>query len=120
MKKKNHFKSPVLGTKKADKGKVSYSSIPQLSLREVAKVMTYGKNKYGKFNYSKGIEYTRLYDACQRHLTSWLMGENIDESKTNHLANAAANLLMLLDQILTNVGKDDRNSTYRKKNKGKN
>lgn len=101
-------------TKKNDNGKPSFSNVPQKALWEVMKAFKYGEAKYGKYNHSEGCEHTRLVDANIRHSMQYLMGEDIDESKTHHLANAAANCLMALDQILNKTGNDNRNKAYKK------
>lgn len=97
---------------KFDTGKPQFSLIPQEALLEVAKVFTYGAEKYGVFNYSNGMEYLRYIDAAQRHINQWLRGEDIDESETNHLSNAIASLMMVLDNQKTNKGIDNRNKIY--------
>lgn len=75
----------------------------------MAKVMTMGANKYGDYNWLKGMDWSRLYDAQSRHMNAWVRGINIDdESGLNHLAHAAANCLMLLEYELRKLGKDDR------------
>lgn len=100
---------------KNDEGKPSFSMIPQKAILEVAKTFTHGANKYGKFNYSKGMEFTRYLDAAQRHLNSVLQGEDLDiDSGCLHLANAIASLLMALDNQLTRSIIDDRNEIYKK------
>ncbi|MEK6880832.1 MAG: dATP/dGTP diphosphohydrolase domain-containing protein, partial [Nanoarchaeota archaeon] len=55
---------------KFDQEKPQMSLIPSLSLIEVAKVMTHGAKKYSAHNWMKGFDWTRLYDAAQRHLTA--------------------------------------------------
>ena len=99
-------------TKKFDKGKPDFTLIPQEALLEVAKVFTYGANKYGVFNYSYGTGFRRYVAAANRHINQWLRGEDIDESGTNHLSNAIASLMMVLDNQKTNKGTDDRNKVY--------
>jgi len=101
-------------TKKDDIGKPDFTLIPQEALLEVAKVFSHGATKYGKFNYSLGTDYSRYVAACHRHLNTWLMGENLDEIGTNHIGNAIASLMMLLDNIKTNIGIDDRNKVYQR------
>jgi hypothetical protein len=98
--------------KKFDEGKVGFSNVPRMALVQVAKVMTHGCNKYGKFNYSGTIESSRLTDALERHLHEYLIGKDIDESSYHHLAHVAANALMLLDNIITGKVIDDRNKVY--------
>jgi hypothetical protein len=104
---------------KHDQEKVSYTTIPQLALREVAKSFTHGKVKYGMYNYSKGMENTRLIDAALRHITEFLLGNDLDEdSKRHHLSNAAASIMMALENSLSKNEEDLRNPLYKKmKNK---
>lgn len=110
------MKDEVLALK-FDEGKPGYSNIPRLALNEVAKVMTHGQLKYGKYNYSGEIESSRLTDALERHLNQYLTNENIDESSYHHIAHVAANALMLLDGILTNKVLDNRNKAYNNENR---
>lgn len=97
---------------KHDESKPRFSLVPQLALDEVIKGFEHGANKYGVFNYSEGMDHMRYYDALMRHNRAWLKGEDIDESGIHHLALVVCNGLMLLDNILTNKGKDTRNKIY--------
>jgi len=100
----------VLESKKNDQGKPLMSLIPPYAKEEIAKVLTFGANKYGLHNWNKtGFSYTRLLSACERHLTSFEKGENLDpESGISHLAHAACNLMFLLEQLNNGKGTDDR------------
>ena len=102
--------------KKFDQGKEKFTMIPQLAIREVAKVFTHGAEKYGEFNYSGKGDVLRYMDALQRHTNQYLTGEDIDESGVHHLACVAANALMALDGILNKSINDNRNKAYGKKN----
>ena len=85
--------------------------LPPRAKWEVAKVMTFGARKYGKENYlaGEGFEWRRIMDAVERHQEQWKMGIDTDEeSGLPHLAHAAAGLLMLLESVMTNKGRDDR------------
>ena len=94
--------------------KPKMSLIPQLAMKEVAKVLTYGEAKYERFNYSKEQYTTTYIDACLRHVNEFLMNKNIDdESGLNHLAHAAANLLICLDNFINKNYIDDRNPHYK-------
>lgn len=107
------YENLIEETLKFDEGKTCLSDVPQLSLMSVAKVFNYGSKKYSKFNYSGGTFWLRYYDACQRHLNSWMVGEDIDESTNHHLDHAIASLMMLRENIHLNKGTDDRNKTYK-------
>lgn len=100
---------------KDDQGKEKYTMIPQLALKQVAKVFTHGADKYGDFNYSKQCDVLRYIDAMQRHTNQYLTGEDMDESGVHHLACVAANALMALDGILNETMIDNRNKFYGKK-----
>lgn len=103
------------GATKHDKGKPSFSSIPQLALLEVAKGFTHGKDKYGLFNYSGEMEVLRYIDALDRHKNQYLTyvdKDDIDVSGVHHLALVACNALMALDAILTKKAIDNRNKVY--------
>ena len=100
-------------TLKFDEGKPCISDIPQLSLISLAKVFNYGAKKYSKFNYSGGTEWLRYYDATQRHMNSWMTGEDVDESTHNHIDHAIASLMMLRENMHLKTGVDNRNSIYK-------
>jgi len=90
---------PVTGGLKYDGGKTMLGLFPPLALEEVSKVLTYGAQKYAKHNWSKGIVYSRLYDASLRHLNSWnnsYESDLDDESGISHLAHAICCLSFLL------------------------
>lgn len=96
------------GAIKNDRAKVSYSDLPPIALEQVAKAFNYGAEKYSKFNYMKGMEYLRYYDACFRHLQEWRKGNDMDESGNTHLSHAVASLLMLMENINLSTGTDNR------------
>ena len=79
---------------KNDKGKAPLHMIPEVSLIGMAEAFAYGAIKYERFNYRKGLSYTRLTDSLRRHTLAYLAGEDIDEDSGLHhtkliLANAA-------------------------------
>jgi hypothetical protein len=100
---------------KYDDNKPSFSDLPQKALLSVVKSFNYGAKKYKKFNYSGNIESLRLYDACQRHLHSWMISDDVDESGNSHLSHAIASLLMLEDGIINGTIVDTRNPIYKNK-----
>ena len=95
---------------KYDAGKPTTSLLPSQPLLEIAKVLDYGAKKYEAHNWTKGIKYSRVLSAAQRHMLAWNEGESLDpESKLSHLAHAACNLLFLLDYEARNMVEfDDR------------
>lgn len=78
--------------------KIRPELLPSKATEEVMKVFTFGAEKYGDFNWRKGLEFSRLWGAAQRHQMSFWQGEDIDkESGLPHVAHAIANLMMLLE-----------------------
>ena len=70
--------------------------------------MEYGIEKYERNNWKKGMEWSRLIDAGQRHLLAILNGEIIDKDSGNtHLAHFFGSAHMLLGNIILNVGTND-------------
>lgn len=99
---------------KHDNGKLRLELIPVEVLNAMARAFTYGANKYGDWNWSKGIAHSRLYGAAFRHMTAYFNGQDFDEESGNHhLDHALASLAMLKASIDNNLGKDDR-PTYQK------
>lgn len=97
------------GGKKFDNEKPPLDLIPYEAEEAIAQVLKYGKEKYGRANWAKGIEYSRLIAATKRHLGKFNKGEDIDpEFGLNHIAHAACNLIMLLWMIENRPDMDDR------------
>ena len=94
---------------KDDGGKLRYDLIPPFALEELARVFSYGAEKYGARNWEAGLDWSRLFAAAQRHLWSWWAGEDEDEETSiSHLAHAAWNCLALLEFARTHPERDDR------------
>lgn len=86
------------GTKeKTGKPQVHY--VPYESIVMTSNAFTYGAGtKYGPYNWMKGIPFSEVYDALQRHLGKWfspLFSDIDEESGLNHLDHAGADLSML-------------------------
>lgn len=75
-----------------------------------ALAMEYGANKpeYGRNNWKKGMAWSRLIDAGQRHLLAIIDGEHEDRDSGNtHLAHVYGSIHMLLGNYVLNVGEND-------------
>lgn len=95
--------------KKNDEGKPPLTLFPRTALEQAAEVFAFGANKYGKYNYKQGFEYTRLLDAALRHVNAYADGEDLDpESGKSHLAHALCSIAMLLECQKIGTAKDDR------------
>lgn len=94
---------------KYDTGKLRFDLIPPKVIQELAEVYTMGAAKYEPRNWEKGIEYSRIYAAVQRHLNQYWAGQNLDEeSGLPHLAHAMWGMAALLEFERTHTEMDDR------------
>lgn len=97
---------------KFDQDKPDMTLVSRVFVEGVAKCMMFGANKYGRHNYLKGMQLTRLLAAAQRHIKAFEDGENIDsDSGLDHLTHAAANINMILNLKRHNKLDDDRYCT---------
>lgn len=82
---------------KHDEDKVRMDLLSPLFLLNTADVLTYGAKKYEAHNWLKGINYSRVFAAMQRHLWAWWNGEENDpETGLSHLSHASCCLMFLL------------------------
>jgi hypothetical protein len=94
---------------KHDQQKIRWDLVPFDAVNEIAKVLTFGAEKYAARNWEKGMDWSRAFGALQRHLTRWFHGQDKDkETRLTHLANAGCCLFFLLAWELRKVGTDDR------------
>lgn len=86
------------GGHKNDSGKARYALFPAQCLREAVDILTQKASFYGANNWKSGLDYSRCYDALQRHLYAWwVLGEEIDEDTgKHHLGCAMCNIAFLL------------------------
>lgn len=84
-------------------------AVDPLALLEVAKVAGFGGQKYARYNFMRGYDWSLSYDALQRHLNLFWAGEDADpESNLPHLAHAAWHCLALLHFSRNHPTFDDR------------
>jgi len=105
---------------KFDYGKLKHHLLDKEAIDELVRVLMMGADKYGDYNWTGGMDWTRCYDAAKRHMESWLFGEDIDpESGLNHLAHAMCNMMFLLAYQKHGLGSDDRPTYARCENNEK-
>ena len=76
---------------------------------ELGRVAGMGANKYARFNYLRGFDWSLAYDAMQRHANLFWAGEDRDpESGLPHIAHANWMSGALLSFYLRGLGTDDR------------
>jgi hypothetical protein len=90
--------APTTGSKH-DSGKPLMGAVPPNALLAVARVLTFGAEKYGRDNWRKveNVE-TRYLDAALRHINAYQRGEAADpESGESHLTHAVCSLMFMLE-----------------------
>lgn len=94
---------------KDDLGKPPIHLVPRSFIEGVALGFNYGTFKYEKWNWRKGLRWSRLGDAAMRHIIAFMDGEDIDEdSGLSHLDLAGCNIAMLKAHAVEKLGEDDR------------
>lgn len=94
-----------------NENKLRYDLIPQEFLTELAKVFTYGAEKYGVDNWRKGLSWRDCLASAKRHLEEFAIGNDYnvdDDPNLLHVANAAANLAMIAAYYKIYPQGDDR------------
>jgi hypothetical protein len=79
-----------------NQGKLEYSMLDLTKLAEAVKVLMFGKQKYARDNWKKGMNTSSIIDSLMRHLSAIQNGEVIDpESGLSHLGHLQCNALFL-------------------------
>lgn len=79
------------------KNKLQYDLIPPEVTKSLAKVLTYGANKYSPNNWKNCKDKDIYISALYRHIEEWRSGnKNDDETGFNHLEHALCNLAFLV------------------------
>ena len=82
--------------KKFDQGKLEHHLLSSDALNGLIEILMFGKERYGAFNWAKGLTYSRVYDALERHIKAWWNGENLDpDSHKSHLYHVLCNAMFL-------------------------
>lgn len=81
-------------------------SIPTRQLPGVARVLAFGAAKYAPRGWERGIQYSRIFAAAQRHAAYVAAGELVDpESGQAHESHFWCNVLFLV--VFTTRGRTD-------------
>ena len=92
-----------------DKKIAQLGALDPRALLALAEIAGAGAEKYDRYNFLKGYDWSLSYDACQRHLNLFWAGDDLDEeSGQPHLAHAAWHCLAMLSFYLRDLGDDDR------------
>lgn len=94
---------------KADNGKASCDLLSPVAMLGTAKVLDFGKAKYGSHNWRKGLSWGRIISALLRHTLAFMSGEDLDpESGLPHVDHIACNVMFLQEFYRTRKDLDDR------------
>ena len=81
---------------------LTYTSL----LKEISKVRSYGKKKYGSYDDWKTTEVIQHLNAAVRHIRDVIDGEDFDQgSGYLHLSHAACNIMFEIERFL-NIDED--------------
>ena len=89
---------------------VKFIGSPEDAMVAATRAMEYGASKpeYGRNNWKKGFEWSRLIDAAMRHGLAITSGEVIDKDSGNeHVAHMLGAINMLLGNRDMNIGVND-------------
>lgn len=103
---------------KADETKPVTSLISGVATMALGDVLTYGMRKYDAHNWRKGMIWSRLISALERHMCAFKDGEDIDpESGLPHVDHILCNAMFLSEAFRDMKHMDDRyiRPVYRKK-----
>lgn len=88
---------------------VQLHALPRVAAEELGRVYAFGAAKYADYNFRKGYEWSKSWDAAMRHLLAFWDGEDLDpESGLPHLAHAMWHCASLLSFATEHPGFDDR------------
>lgn len=96
-------------------GKDRLGLIPPFAREQIAKILTYGADKYtvgdvkGDNNWKNGLDWTGVIDSLERHLNKFKACKDYDEeTKALHIAHVAVNAIFLTEYHKIAPQKDDR------------
>jgi hypothetical protein len=97
-----------------NKGKLEWSLVDFESLEGMVEVLMFGKEKYGAFNWQKGLKTTEICESLMRHLFAYLSGEDKDpETELDHISHIMCNAMFLSYMDSRRRDLDTRNTCYK-------
>ena len=80
---------------KFDDNKLQFGLLPPEIKLYFAEVLTFGAQKYAPDNWKK-VDVKRYYDAFERHMNAFQLGEKLDsDSGLHHLKHALTNMMFI-------------------------
>lgn len=93
---------------KLDQDKVRMDLLSPIALEKIARVMTFGADKYAAHNWRKGIIWSRVIAAMLRHIFAYMRGERKDpETGISHMAHVGCCVMFILEFEETHPQFDD-------------
>ena len=90
-------------------GKLKWSLVSWRALEPLVQVLMFGAKKYDPHNWKRGLKYTEVTESLQRHLNSFIEGEDYDkESKLSHVGHILCNAMFLSYMTIFRKDMDDR------------
>ena len=87
----------LLRTRNANEIEPQLHLIPYDTLESLTLALEYGAAKYGEWNWTKGIYFSKVYDAALRHLAQWMhQGDDGEEGGIHHLYHALVSVIFLV------------------------
>lgn len=85
------------GDKKSKKGgKIMMHLLDFSWLIATGRIMTFGAFKYERDNWRRGMLWTEIFGGIMRHLSAFMLGQELDpETREPHLAHASCGLMFL-------------------------
>jgi hypothetical protein len=109
MPKQQKQRDPNSAGKKYDADKTCMDLLCPFAIEELAKVLTFGQQKYSAWNWCKGIKTSRLVAAVLRHIFAYMRGEDRDpETGLHHIAHAMCCCMFIIGMPHYVSGQDDR------------
>ena len=99
------------GAKRYNKGKLRWRNFPMFLMRPLIQVAHAGEQKYGTYNFLKGLTVNNCLDSLKRHLDSFedpSQPDNDPETGIIHLGPLAWNALVAAYILKTKPELDDR------------
>jgi len=92
-----------------NQGKPKWSLLDYNTIEGLVKVLDFGMRKYAAHNWKKGLPYSEIVDSLQRHLNSFMNGEELDpESGLPHVDHMQCNTMFLSFMAKNRPDMDDR------------
>lgn len=83
--------------------------VDPLALEKLGDVAGYGAEKYDKWNYMKGFDWSLSFNAMMRHALAFWNGEDYDEENgAPHMASVMWHAAALISFAERGIGNDDR------------